>query len=162
MLAMMMVVALSFTSCGDDDNGGSGINQTSNKLKMVSSNGKTYNLFDRGINNSANLSPNGHIWCYMQNDKGNVGSFRIVLGSVKSISDFPVGYNLGKLNMNYDDVSGDYNHYNQYNYSSGSISVIANDGKSFTLKFDNYVAKHKDGKTMTVNGTLYVEDEKFY
>ncbi len=60
MLAMMMFAALSFTACGggnDDEIGGSGINQTSNKLKMVSSNGETYNLFDRGINNSANLTP---------------------------------------------------------------------------------------------------------
>lgn len=165
----MMVAALSITACSSssddegDDFGGDGTSFSST-LKMVSSNGEEYMLlyyFDEP--QIGNLSERGHIWCRLScvKGKGASGNFRIKLGSVKTIADFPVGLDLGEVDMNYA-TQGDYNHYNEYKYVSGSIKVIANDGKSFTLKFDNYVAERSSGLTMTVNGTLYVENEKYY
>ena len=166
MLATMIAI-LSFAACSssnDDELGGSGgANSTSSTLKMVSSKGEEYMLLDYfGEPQMGNLSERGHIWCKLACVKGSGsgGNFRIKLGSVKIISDFPVGLDLGEVDMNFA-TQGDYNHYNEFNYTSGSITVIANDGKSFTLKFDNYVAERSSGWTMTVNGTLYVEKEKY-
>ena len=176
MLLAMMVAALSLTACGGDDEeeggGGGSIPTSSSTFKMVSSKGGEYyieNIEGYSIGrNMGNLSAyRGEIWCYLRpNKKDEVhgmtsGYFRIVLDNVKSISDFPVGLDLGELDMNFA-TQGDYNHNNKFNYAYGSISVIANNGKSFTLKFDNYVAERSNGWTMTVNGTLYVEDEKYY
>ena len=169
MLLAMMVAALSLTACGgdDDEDGGGSISTSSSTIKMVSSKGGEFVIENReGYSigeNRGNLSERGHIWCFLREKDGNStsGYFRIVLGSVKSINDFPVGLDLGELDMNFA-TQGDYNHYNKFNYASGSISVIANNGKSFTLKFDNYVAERSSGWTMTVNGTLYVENEKYY
>lgn len=178
MLLAMMVAALGLTACGGDDedrDGGAGgsINPSSSStIKMVSSKGGEYyieNIEGHSIgSNMGNLSDRGHIWCFLRASKKDEihgmtsGYFRIKLGSVKTIADFSVGLDLGEVDMNFA-TKGDYNHYNEFNYASGSIEVIANDGKSFTLRFDNYVAERSSsGWTMTVNGTLYVEDEKYY
>lgn len=174
MMLAMMVAALSFTACGGDDDGGEGGggSSSSSTLKMVSSYGGEYyiengnNAYSIG-NNRGNLSENGHIWCYLRASKRDEthgmsgGYFMIELKNRKSISDFPKGYDLGELDMHFA-TQGDYNRYNKFDYVSGSIKVIANDGKSFTLKFDNYVAGRSSGWTMTVNGTLYVENEVYY
>ena len=162
------------TASGDDDEGviGGGGSSPSSTLKMVSSKGGEYYVEngkeDYSIgSNRGNLSERGHIWCYLRASKRDEannmasGYFRIKLGNKKSISDFPIGYDLGEVNMNFATFS-DYSYTNEFNYASGSIKVIANDGKSFTLKFDNYVAKRSSGWTMTVNGTLYVEEEKSF
>ena len=166
MLLAMMVAALSLSACGgddEDDDFGVGGSSSSSTLKMVSSKGEEYHLLDRYNEHFyGNLSTRGHIWCFMENERGNsIGYFRIKLGSVKTIADFPVGLDLGEVDMNFA-TQGDYNHYNEFDYASGSIKVIANDGKSFTLRFYNYIAERSSGWTMTVNGTLYVEDEKSY
>jgi hypothetical protein len=175
MLLAMMVAALSFTACGGDDDedvSGGGGSSPSGTLKMVSSKGGEYYVendkeaYSIG-SNRGNLSDRGHIWCYLRASKRDEvhgmtsGYFRITPGNGKSISDFPQGYDLGEVDMNFA-TQGDYNHNNKFNYASGSIKVIANDGKSFTLRFDNYVAERSSGWTMTVNGTLYVENEKTY
>ena len=166
MLFAMMVAALGLTACGgddEDDDFGVGGSSSSSTLKMVSSKGEEYHLLDRYNEHFyGNLSTRGHIWCFMENERGNsIGYFRIKLGSVKTIADFPVGLDLGEVDMNFA-TQGDYNHYNEFDYASGSIKVIANDGKSYTLRFYDYVAERSSGWSMTVNGTLYVEDEKSY
>jgi len=173
MLLAMMVTALSLTACGDDDDetGGDGSSPTST-LKMVSSKGGEYYIEKGDVNysignNRGNLSKNGHIWCYLRASKSDAangmtsGYFRIKMENRKSISGFPKGYDLGECDMNFATYS-DYSYTNEFDYVSGSIKVIANDGKSFTLKFDDYVAEHDGGWTMTVNGTLYVEDEEVF
>lgn len=175
MLAMM-VAAFGLTACSsDDDNGdeGGGTSQSSSSsFKMVSSKGGVYyieNVKDYSIGeNRGNLSENGHIWCYLRASKPDEvhgmtsGYFRIILGGKKSIGDFPKGYDLGELDMNFA-VGIGYSYKNKFNYVDGSITVIDNNKKGFTLKFDNYVAEHSSGNgwTMTVNGTLYVENEKY-
>ena len=172
MLAVM-VAALSLTACGgsgDDDEegygGGNNNNSSLSTFTMVSSNGKEYVVERHKVSALGNCMGNlsdreGTIWCHLEGKEEHTpgGYFCIVLESVKTISDFPVGLDLGKRNMHF--TKGGYSYENKYSYSSGSIVVIANDGKSFTLSFNNYVATRSSG-TMTINGTLYVENEKTY
>ena len=158
MMLAMMVAALSFTACGGDEDDGISNTTSASTLKIVSSKGQIYDLADERGDNKGKLSHDGDIWCFVVG--GGLHYFRIILEETKSISDFHVGLDLGELDMHL--AQGYYSHTNKFYYSSGSISVIANDGKGFTLKFDDYVAKRNDGWTMTVNGTLYVEEEKYY
>lgn len=161
LMLAMMVVALSLTACGGDDEDEGISNTTSaSTLKIISSYGTVFYLPDVRADNRGKLSSKGHIWCHVVGN--GMYSFCIILEEVKSISDFPVGLDLGELDMHL--AQGLYSRINKYWYKSGSISVIANDGKGFTLKFDNYVAEngYDHSGAMTVNGTLYVEEEKYY
>ena len=37
-----------------------------------------------------------------------------------------------------------------------------NDGKGFTLEFDNNKAERTSSSNIVINGTMYVEKEKYY
>jgi hypothetical protein len=77
----------------------------------------------------------------------------------KSISDVQNGYDLGKPTINFGAYpSSD----NKYKYVSGTIKVIGNNGKGFTLKFDSYKAERSSSSNIVINGTMYVEKEEFY
>ena len=42
------------------------------------------------------------------------------------------------------------------------IKVVSNNGKGFTLNFDNYKAERSSSSNIVINGTMYVEKETIY
>lgn len=170
MMLAIMVAALSFTACGgddDDDNGGSGGggSNSASSLTVVKSNGEKYVSLD-GLEWASSYNSNGSltdgaIYCQMTKENAVNMSYLYInlVNGEKSISDFQNGYDLGKPTINFGAYpSSD----NKYKYVSGTIKVIGNNGKEFTLKFDKYKAEKTSGSNIVINGTMYVEKEKFY
>ena len=165
MIAMM--IALSSSTCSgssdDEDDYGGGANGNSS-LTLTTSGGTKYVLLsyhpfvDEGDNINGNLADDASIYWYMTpQNSWSPRYVYILLGKKMSISDFPNGYDLGEPKICFGMVrSRD----NEYKYSSGSIKVLNNDGKSFTLEFNDYTASKSSGASITLNGTLYVEKQR--
>ena len=140
-------------------------NNESNPLTLQTSNGSTYVLLSGPMvsdddNVNGNLADDGTIYWYMTPQSSwNPQYVHLLLGEKMSISDFPKGYDLGQLSINFGMVRS---RENEYDYDSGSIKVTNNDGKSFTLEFNNYKASKSSGASITLNGSLYVEKERYY
>ena len=166
MLAMM--IALSSSTCSgssdDEDDYGGGANGNSS-LTLTTAEGTKYVLLSyhqafvsEGDNINGNLADDASIYWYMTPQNSWSPRYVYILLSKKmSISDFPNGYDLGEPKICFGMVrSRD----NEYKYSSGSIKVLNNDGKSFTLEFNDYTASKSSGASITLNGTLYVEKQR--
>lgn len=144
---------------------GSDISTNSTSLVIVRYSGERYTTREglewTGADPNGNLTDDGSIFCWMV--KENTLStiyFRINLTKgEKAVRDFPVGYNLGTPTVNFGLTPGSDN---KYKYGSGSLIVISNNGKGFTLKFDNYWATRTSTSSIIINGTLYVEKERLF
>ena len=168
MMLAMMLAAFIFSACSSssDDNGsdnGGGAKGNSS-LTLTTAEGTKYVLLSyhqafvsEGDNINGNLADDASIYWYMTpQNSWSPRYVYILLGKKMSISDFPNGYDLGEPKICFGMVrSRD----NEYKYSSGSIKVLNNNGNSFTLEFNNYKAEKTNGASVTINGTLYVEDE---
>lgn len=171
MLAMLCIAALCLNACGDDDengsNGGGGNSGSSSatSLTIVKSSGEKYITLGglewaSEYDTDGYLTDDGVIWCILTYEKGLSVSYLYInlANGEQSISDFTSGYDLGNPSVNF----GKYKTYeNKYKYSSGSVKVVNNNGKGFTLKFDNYKAERSSSSNIVINGTMYVENEKF-
>ena len=167
MMLAMMVAALSLTACGgSDDEGGGAVNpggngnNPNNTLTIVHSfEGKYVTLDAKGYPQSYNgyLTDRGTIFCYMVKENySNPNYLHIHLeNGEKSISDFPVGHDLGNPTLSFPSTSS------RYKYLSGEVKVINNNGKGFTLEFNDYKAKRNAEQEITLNGTLFVEKEVY-
>ena len=181
MMLAMTVAALGLTACGggdDDDGFGGGVNggngggsgnggsSSATSLTIVKSSGeKYYSLggyeWASGYNTNGSLTDESSIFCQLTYEKGISISYLYVnlKNGEKSVSDFPSGYDLGTPTVNFGkSLTSD----NRYKYASGSIKVVSNNGKGFTLNFDNYKAERSSSSNIVINGTMYVEKEKIY
>ena len=168
MMLAMMVAALSFTACGGDDDEDEDESKNSRDyLTLIKSNGeKYYSLTGIDWMNEEDyavygyLTKRGHIFCFMcKENTSNTSYLHIMLPKDMSISDFPTGYDLGECPLRFGII---YTIENEYDYDSGSLRVVKNDGKSFTLEFKNYKAVKDKERSITVNGRLYVVNEELY
>lgn len=169
MMLAMMAAALSFSACGDDDDdeAGGGSKKTKSTITLTKDNGDVYysiSIFDWTSEDdfiNGYLTDRGHIFCYMsKKEVYNADYLHIYLeNGEKSINDFPTGYDLGEPDINFGIIQ---TYSNRYHYVSGSIEVVHNDGKSFTLQFNDYRAEISNGTGVVIRGTLYVEMEKLY
>lgn len=104
-----------------------------------------------GDNVNGNLTDDGNIYWYMTpEDSWSPLTVSLSLKKKMSISDFPKDYDLGDLSIVFASF--------EYEYYSGSVKVINNDGKSFTLEFTDYKAFYITNY-IGINGTLYVQKE---
>lgn len=160
-----MVVAFGFFACGsDDDEDENSSENTSSSLTVVTSIGEKYILLTEKEgyeDNIGNLTDRGTIWCFLRMEHTSNTVYLHIYLDKKSmtIKDFPQGYDLGQPTLNFG-TSRTYT--NEYDYLSGSIKVIQNNGDSFVLEFKNYSAQRESGKSITINGTLKVVNEEFY
>ena len=170
MMLAMMVAALSLTACGGDDDEGGGDNsggngnKPNNTLTIVNSNGDKYislasvgwTSADDAINGY--LTERGTIFCFMVKEgTSNAEYLHIYLkNGENSISDFPVGYDMDEPSLTFGITNT-----NKFHHVSGDVKVIRNDGKGFTLEFNDYKAQRSSGYEITLNGTLYVEKEVY-
>lgn len=171
MMLAMMVAALSFTACGggddDDDDFGGGGKKTKNTITITDDSGDVYysiSVFDWTSEDddiNGNLTEDGTIYCFMSRKNViDADYLHIYLeNGEKSISDFPKGYDLGTPTVNFGVLR---TYTNEYDYVSGSIKVSRNDGNSFTLEFNDYVAAKQSGAKITIRGNLYVEKMKYF
>ena len=157
--------SIDFSENSDNNEGADGNANESNPLTLLTSNDVKYVLLSGpmvsdGDNVNGNLADDGTIYWYMTPQSSWSPQYvHLLLGEKKSISDFPKGYDLGQLSINFGMVRS---RENEYDYNSGSIKVTNNDGKSFTLEFNNYKASKSSGASITLNGSLYVEKERYY
>lgn len=169
MMLAMMVAALSFTACGGDDDGGNnngGGSGSTTSLTIVKSNGEKYISLGSlewasEYNVNGSLTDNASIYCLMTYEKGISVSYLYInlVNGEKSVNDFPSGYDLGNPTVNFGTYKSSEN---KYKYASGAVKVVSNNGKGFTLKFDNYKAERSSSSNIVINGTMYVEKEIFY
>ena len=158
MLAMM-VAALSFTACGDDnkyEDFFNGLN--SYTLFITNQDGKEYHTLPKEdrinwIGHLFNESDKTTVTCMMT---GAADLHIFFQPNDLTLQDFYPGCDLGTPELNFGLMRS---YSNRYRYESGSISVIKNDGSHFILKFDNYFTRKLKypSKTILVNGTLEVE-----
>lgn len=165
-----IVAALGLTACGgddeDDDFGGSG-KKTKSTITVTKDNDDVYysiSIFDWTSEDdliNGYLTDRGQIFCYMSRKTAfdNYNLYIYLENGEKSISDFPKGYDLGEPAVNFAFTQS---HSTTYYYVSGSVKVVQNDGKSFTLQFNDYKAEKSSGASIIIRGTLYVENEKIY
>lgn len=171
MMLAMMLAAFNFSACSSssDDNGsdnGGGAKGNSS-LTLTTAEGTKYVLLSyhqafvsEGDNINGNLADDATIFWYMTpQDSWSPQYVHILLGKQMSISDFPKGYDLGEPTISFGIIRS---YENEYDYDSGSIKVTNNDGKSFTLEFNHYKASKSSSASITINGTLYVEKERYH
>ena len=157
--------SIGFSENSDNNEVADGDTNESNPLTLMTSNDVKYVLLSGpmvsdGDNVNGNLADDGTIYWYMTPQSSWSPQYvHLLLGEKKSISDFPKGYDLGQPSINFGMVRS---RENEYGYDSGSIKVTNNDGKSFTLEFNNYKASKSSGASITLNGSLYVEKERYY
>ena len=169
MMLAMMVAALNLTACGSDDDDGNndgGGSGSTTSLTIVKSNGEKYISLGSlewasEYNVNGNLTDNASIYCLMTYEKGISVSYLYInlVNGEKSVNDFPSGYDLGNPTVNFGTYKSSEN---KYKYASGAVKVVSNNGKGFTLKFDSYKAERSSSSNIVINGTMYVEKEKFY
>lgn len=166
MMLALMLASLGLTACGDDDDNHGGRSGSITSLTIVKSNGEKY-ISLGGLewaseyNVNGSLTDNASIYCLMTYEKGASVSYLYInlANGEKSVSDFPSGYDLGNPTVNFGKYkSSD----NKYKYASGAVKVVGNNGKGFTLKFDNYKAERSSSSNIVINGTMFVEKEEFY
>ena len=155
--------AIEFTENSDSNKGADGDTNESNPLTLLTSNDVKYvllsgSMVSDGDNVNGNLADDATIYWYMTPQSSWSPLYvHLLLGEKMSISDFPKGYDLGHFSINFGMVRS---RENEYDFDSGSIKVTNNDGKSFTLEFNNYKVSKSSGASITLNGSLYVEKEK--
>ena len=166
MMLAMMVAALSLTACSsssdDDGDGGGG---SSSSLVLTTSDGtKYYLLEDNGDNDwmghLTDRSPQT-IWCFMEKkNPRNIVYLHVYLeDGGMTMSDFTKGYDLGHPTINF---GQSITVTNEFYYVSGSIKVKSSGSSKFVLEFNNYVAEKANGNTITINGTLDVQDGDYF
>jgi len=182
-IMMIAMMVLGFTACSNNDDEGENIStKDSNSISSISTisvkdgidvyylkssyyreDMLSQTFKDVPINAELfHLAAGTAIWCEMsREDRRQDMILQVIFYNKKlTISDFPVGHEL----ENYDIYFGDGGTPvppGVIGLNSGSIKVIANDGKSFTLEFNNAnIVPLYYSYPINIKGTLYVENEK--
>ena len=151
MLLAMMVAALSFTACGDDDEDEIEGGGSSSTIFSITIDGEK-SEYDKHYLDHMNLTG---VWeenrIIIDTDKG---PFRLIFPSAITFSSFTVGYDsfeddAEKFNLGLTTIRS-------CTYASGSATVIANDGKNMRIRFNNYKFTWNTSHEIIFDGTLNI------
>ena len=164
LILAMIIAVFGCVSCGGSDDEEEQGGKANSSLTVVDSNGDKYILLtanDGYEDKIGNLSDKGTIWCFLRKENtSNTVYLHIYLEDKNmTINDFNKGYDLGQPTINFGQQK---TYANEYDYLSGSIKVIQNNGNSFVLDFKNYSAQNEKGRNININGTLKVVNEQYY